>query len=987
MRLGRALALLGALGAVSAPSNVLDPDRLFTQYTRQLWSLEEGLPQSSVFALLPSAAGDLWLGTGEGLVRFDGFEFEIYDSGNVPELRNNRVNRLAETADGTLWIGTQGGLVRRRGGRFEAVGPSAGLPEEVVYALAVDGQGELWVGTAHALFRRRDERFEEVKITSGREEVRALLADGERGLWIATSSGLYRRSESAVAHFGPGDGLPSESIFSLSRGGDGAIVVGTRRGAARQVGGRFTPLPESDRVGPVRAILTDRDGSLWIGGDSGLVRRRADGRDSYIGVAEGLPYETVTALAEDGEGNLWVGTDGGGLVRLSNGRFVPFGVAEGLPSEMIWTVREDRSGALWIGTDGEGVTRRDPSGALRTIGPREGLPGGAVYALFEDSRGRIWIGTEGGPAFIDGERLRSVRGDAGIAELPVFSFVEMPDGSVLAGTQGHLLRIVDEVAETFEARVGLSDFNGVAAALFRSRDDSIWIGTNGAGIRRLKSDGAVERYGREEGLGPGFLIDFFEDADGALWLTSDNGLFRLAGGRFRGLDRSHGLPSDRLFRILHDDRDRFWLPTNNRGVAVISRTQAIDVLEGRRAELDVRLLGRADGMRSTECNGGKPGGIRDSKGRIWVPTTAGLATIDPRTLDLASPPLAVRIDAVAAGGRALDPTREGRLGLGERTLEIAWTAPTFVYPERVRFRYRVDGLEGGWVETADRRLRLERLPPGRSRFVVEAAGEDGRWNDGASYGFDVVPRFRERRSFLWLTGGALAAAGLGVARTIERLRRRQLERRHRELEETVERRTRELVSANQELARHEADLVTMNRQLQDLTFLDPLTGIANRRRFTLTLDSELHRGRRFASPVALLLVDVDRFKEFNDRYGHPAGDACLCRIAALLRATIARAGDLVARHGGEEFAAVLPGAALDGARLVAENVRRLVAELAIPHAAAPAGFVTVSIGVAVDMGSGPPDAEALVAAADRALYRAKSAGRNRVEFEPNTAAG
>lgn len=191
-------------------------------------------------------------------------------------------------------------------------------------------------------------------------------------------------------------------------------------------------------------------------------------------------------------------------------------------------------------------------------------------------------------------------------------------------------------------------------------------------------------------------------------------------------------------------------------------------------------------------------------------------------------------------------------------------------------------------------------------------------------------------------------------------------RQREELEREVEARTHELAAANQ--------------RLELLSLTDPLTSLANRRRFDAVLKSEWRRAARAGSPLAILAVDVDWFKAFNDRYGHQAGDECLRRVARALAEGCRRAGDIVARTGGEEFVVVAPGQTLEAALAHADKLRREVEELQIPHQDSQASrFVTVCVGVAATVPAAATEgSDELLAAADAALYRAKHAGRNRV---------
>lgn len=219
----------------------------------------------------------------------------------------------------------------------------------------------------------------------------------------------------------------------------------------------------------------------------------------------------------------------------------------------------------------------------------------------------------------------------------------------------------------------------------------------------------------------------------------------------------------------------------------------------------------------------------------------------------------------------------------------------------------------------------------------------------------------------FIAAGIIATLALLAA--LYRIRARRLMRTELRLTRLVEERT-------VELRERTAQLEVANAALEELATVDSLTGLANRRRFDVFIQHEWQRAQRSRQPLSLLLVDADRFKLFNDRYGHLAGDETLRRIADVLRQATHRASDLAARYGGEEFAVVLANTDLAGAMTVAEGIRERVHTLGIPHADAPEGVVTVSAGVATR--SAEQSVMQLIGAADRALYEAKRAGRNRV---------
>ena len=373
-------------------------------------------------------------------------------------------------------------------------------------------------------------------------------------------------------------------------------------------------------------------------------------------------------------------------------------------------------------------------------------------------------------------------------------------------------------------------------------------------------------------------------------------------------------------------------------------------------------------MKNRECNGAnQPPAWKDSLGRLWFPTIEGVAVVDPKHLvgNETQPP--VNLEQIVVDGRTITPREGLTLAPGARNLEFHYVAPSFVAPARVRYRYLLEGLDPEWVEAGARRAAYySRLPPGRYRFRVAAANDEGVWNEtGAALSFVLRPRLYQTPWFYAVCGLAL----VGVVWGGDRLRVRRVRTREEALERLVEERTRALAEANLRLER--------------LSSLDGLTAVANRRRFDEALDLEWRRASRTGAPLSLVMLDLDYFKDFNDTNGHLAGDERLRQVAQALAGTLGRAGDLVARYGGEEFVVLLPGMAADDAWALAERLRQSVEALALSHNASQVSrVVTLSAGVATAFAEEKTSPAALVAAADAALYQAKREGRNRVAKAP-----
>jgi diguanylate cyclase (GGDEF)-like protein len=954
------------------PAEALDPARRMTQYVHESWRVGDGLPQGSIQAMVQAIDGYVWVGTLEGLARFDGLRFTVFDRGNTPELPHNDVQALHEDGAGRLWIGTWGGLAVREGGNIRAValpGDAAGVP---VNAIAEDERGDLWIATPRGLVRRSRGELRRFGVGDGlpSDDVTTLLRDAAGRLWVGTSAGLAQlrdgRFEAATGAAG------HDGIVSLYEDREGTVWVGRVGGGVDQApGGDMarlfpTPGPPNERI---LAVRQDRDGNHWFGTASHGLLRLSRGQWESFSTAEGLTFDAVMTLFEDREGALWVGTDGGGLDRFRDGKVWTLTAADGLPHEVLWTVYEDRKGTLWIGTGGGGLVRM-ADGRFRQLAAAEGLPSRRFMAMAEDAGGTLWVGGWGDGLFrVEGERLVRVRPDPAF----ITALLADADGTLWIGTEKEgLVGLRDGGVLRLTARDGLASDN--VRTLHRDRRGDLWVGTDG-GLSRLGGgrSGRPVSYTARNGLPHNTVTEIHEDAAGGLWLgTYGGGLASLRGERFVTVSRAQGLFDDVIYRILEDGQGRFWM-SSNKGLFAVARAELEELVAGRRASVRSSAYGIPDGMRNIECQGFfQPAGWKTRDGRLLFPTLKGLVMVEPERMRLNPLPPPVALEAVRANAQPV-PLAENVVLPPDRTdLEFQYTALSLLQPEKVAFRYRLEGFDERWVDAGARRVAYyTNVPPGAYRFLVQAANNDGVWNQhGAALGIVLRPRYYQTPLFAAL---CVAAGVLGVF-GLHRLRVAGLRRRQREAETLVEERTRELRD-------NERRLQDAYEQLALLATEDALTRVHNRRTFESHLENEWRRMARAQAPLAVIMIDIDHFKRLNDAYGHPTGDECLKRVAGALQRCIQRPADLVARYGGEEFAVLLPGTGLEGGRVLGERMRAEVEALAIEHRASALGRVTISVGLAATVPVLDQPPQALVALADRALYRAKDGGRNRLVAE------
>ncbi len=767
-------------------SRALDPRLDPSRTVEATWQTDDGLPEDYVQALLQTRDGYLWVGTTNGLARFDGERFTLFGGRRFPAFRNDNVVSLAEAADGTLWIGTDtGGMVSYRDGQFRPFGESQGLPRNLVKFVFTDHRGALWVGIERYLVRLADGKLTTFTAKDGLPDgyLRA-ICEGESGsLWIGTSAGLARYSGGRFTVYSAHDGLPDPMVRSLWRSRDGSLWAGTERGLAHWTGGRFVNYGVRDGLADkvVRVLREDHSGNLWIGTSGGLNRMR-DGRISPEVLLSG---DVVLSLYEDREANLWVGSRSG-LHRFKDPQVINFGEPEGLPIKTVYSLFGSRNGGLWVGTWGGGLSYLK-QGRVRTYTMKDGLLSAFVRALWEDPDGSLWVGSDNGlNLYRDGEFTAFTTAD-GLAHNFVRCIYRGRSGRLWIGTLAGFSSYENGRFTSYSLEKGQPQ--NAIRIIAEGPDGSLWLGTNG-GLYRMQG-GVIEPFGSQRGLGMHPVQALSVGPRGSTWIgTMGGGMARWKDGRFTRYTSENGLPSDDIFQILDAGDGNLWMSCA-RGIFRVAKQEFDNFDTGRSEALHSILYSRTDGMRNSECvSESQPAGARTLDGRLWFPTLAGIAEVDLKRLhrNRLAPP--VVIEEVLADEQPVSLVRGAGIGPGKGDLEVRYTGLSLVAPEKVNFRYRLEGFDKQWVEAGDRRVAYyTNLPPGSYTFEVTAANNDGVWNQtGARFGFDLRPHFYHS---YWFYAACLAALA-GVAAGLYRLRLRSLRAQQKQLAFRVEERTREL---------------------------------------------------------------------------------------------------------------------------------------------------------------------------------------------------
>ena len=963
--------ILVILLALSICIFIFGSQATFGQYHFDSWTTDNGLPQNGVRVITQTPDGYLWFTTFDGLVRFDGIKFTTFNKGNTKGIINNRFTGIYCDEDGTLYAQTvdEGGLTVYRNGVFKSY-DSEQVPESYIKRIEKDENGELvfLAGTdgvdKNFWYYLRDEKFvlkgefknqhPDVKVFEGRSGKFWAISKNKITETFNGNSTVYSYQ---FKHFN--NEIPS---FEDRSGGlwiGGSNLIHVKDGKINTFEGKYGfPVGESD----YHTFWEESDGSIWfanggfIAPGTGLVHYH-NGKFSIFGKEQGLTSTNIHSIYRDRENNIWLGT-GKGINRLKKSVIDALSVKDGLIDSEVYPIYRDSKNDIWVGTaKGISVYR---NGKFEPVHFNSGIDGKqfTFQSLLEDSNGKMWFGVTGNIYLYkngDIEHLKS-------AELMTpNSILQDRTGDVWVTTEKGILRYKDyKLEKHYTVKDGLLK-NFVSVAYEDSRGD-LWFGGLG-GLSKFK-DGKFVNYTSVEGLAGNYVRTMYEDRDGVLWIgTYDEGLSRFKDGKFFSYKKENGLYSNGVFAIEEDSYGYFWI-SSNQGIYRVKKQNLNDFADGKAEEIVSTGYDKSDGMLNLECNGGRqPASLRDEDGHLWFPTQDGIAIVNPEAQTYNTLPPKVVIESATIERKEIDISDGLIIEQGEKNIEINFTGISLIKSGQIKFKYKLEGHDIGWIDAGTRRTAYySYLPPGNYTFHVKAANSDGLWNnDGAQINLELKPFLYQTNFFLLICIGI----GAVLLLAIWKFSVYQLESREQYLAKLVNERTEELKSANKEL--------------HQLANSDGLTKIGNRRRFEEFLNNEWSRAIRFKNEVSLILLDIDHFKLFNDSYGHLAGDDCLQKVAQAIEKTIHRPTDLAARYGGEEFSIVLGGTTNEGAVQIAEQIIKNIRSLKIEHdCSTTSEFLTVSVGVATTFVEFGMKESQLIKAADDALYKAKENGRNQI---------
>jgi signal transduction histidine kinase len=733
--------ILWLLFAVS-PLAALDPNKRLSQYTHTAWRIQDGDFAGAPNAITQTADGYLWIGTLAGLVRFDGVRFVPWIAPEPKALLSSDIYSLLGARDGSLWIGSGHGLSRWKDGDLTNYPATVGR----VNAILEDNAGAIWIARTRMelpvgpICKVAGDALRCYGVADGLscKYGNALANDGS--LWVGSSEAICRWTPASSRTYLQKELKLTEGLSGVgataTKGGSvwaGLARAGKNFGLREFVDGvwRIYKVPGlNGATVAINSLLIDRSNALWVGTINQGIYRVFEGKAEHFRSTDGLSSDVISNIYEDIEGNIWVATSKG-IDRFRDVSIASFSATEGLTTDSVSSVLSARDGTVWVGN--EGALDFIRKNIVSRITSQEGLPGRDVTSLFEDHAGRLWVGVDSGLAVYEHEHFRLIRRSGGGEIGPVTAITEDTDHNIWAyvvGKNTALLRIREFRIE--------EEFPSVRYIFSLAADPNggVWMGHRKGGLQRYRK-GYFENVPTPD---TGTLTDLLVDHDGSLWAaTQKNGVMRWQNGELTFLTTKNGLPCNEIFSIVRDKVHSLWLYSKC-GLVAITDSELKLWLEHPQSAVQVRALDILDGAQSA-LSSFRPISSVSPDGRLWFANDSILQTIDIAHLALNLIPPQVHIEEIIVDRQNHLPQQGIRLAPHTRDLEIDYTALSFAIPQKMRFRYKLEGRDEDWQDAGTRRQAFySDLGPGKYRFHVIACNNDGVWNDkGATLDFSVSP--------------------------------------------------------------------------------------------------------------------------------------------------------------------------------------------------------------------------------------------------------
>ena len=744
------------------------------------YSVEDGLVQSSVYTIIQDRFGYIWFGTEGGLSKFDGLQFTNYTT--AQGLPDNFITCMIEDRIGRIWLGTMnGGIVIYDGKKFINLTIKDGLSSNSILTIQEDHNGVFWIGTDEGgLNKYENEKFTHFGIRDGLQSnsIRSISQDHSGNLWFSSSTsggGICKYDGKKFTIYSRKDGLDCDSVLSIFEASDGFFWLGTYKGISKFDGNKFYSFdPKLKIPGKITSIYQDTKKIIWFTTYGNGLIKYENGHFSYFNIRNGLTADILQTVMQDRRGDLWIGTSDGGVDQIPIERFISYTRKDGLPKDAVYAINEDKQGNIWFGTYGGGICKLDGD-RFKVLSTIDGLPDNYISTIKVDKNGALWIGSIGGLSKFQKNKFTNYTRNDGLINNFIFSIDLDKENNLWIGTNGGLSKFDGKKFTNYVKSDGIPD-----NTIYSVRCDNkglIWLATiNGLSKYNGKE---FENYSTKNGLINNTVFCIYQDKNNELWFGTQGGLSIIKNDKFKNYTVNDGLSNNQCFFITEDNED-FYIGTS-KGVDRIKTEQLY-----KDKNLNFKIYTIKEGLANSECSVGAV--FHDSKGNLWFGTSKGVTRFNPENApNLFSPPVYITNFKIFDKDTVVE--KDLKLSYTQNYLKIGFLAIDYVSPERVKYKYILEGIDNNWSTTSERIVSYPYLPPGKYKFRVLAQSSDGVWSrDEASYTFTIQPPFWETVWFRTILGLTAFSLIIGTYK----YKTNQVKRRNIELARMVSERTKEL---------------------------------------------------------------------------------------------------------------------------------------------------------------------------------------------------
>ena len=724
--------------------SALDPGKSIHQYVVDSWTIKNGLPANTVRDIAQTPDGYLWLATTNGLVRFDGMRFTVFNTKNTPEITNNRITRLYVDREGILWFGADyGDLAHIKNGKFKKFYLGRNIGGIIINSIYQDIHGKLWVGTfgQGLFFVEKDKviRYKSPEGLSINVSIASLYEDSKGNMYVGTLDGLYILRNGKMEKKRFKNINQSFNVFSIFEDSESNLWIGTNLGLIRIKENKHFLFSKKNGLHNdyINAILEDVHRNIWVGTPSGIIRLKKREPD-FFNIEDFFDSSVISCFFEDRESSIWIGTYGSGLKRLREGKFTTYTSREGLQNDFITCVCEDKNRDIWIGTV-VGLSKIS-KGVLKIRSIEKAGVDKFIKCIVEDQNRCLWVGTKGSGLFrIKNRTIINLTEKDGLVNNNISALCVDSRNNLWIGTNSGLSSYKNGEVSTYTVKEGL--LSNTIFYIYEDNNKNLWIGTLG-GINLYKN-GKFVFFKTKNRVPRTTVFSIYENTDDVLWMgTFGLGLCRYKNNHLCSITAKHGLVGNSIFQIVEDHQNNFWL-CSEKGIFSVNKSELIDFCDGKRDKIQSIKYGNSDGLK--DIDGRRYSLLKASDGRLWLGTAKGLSLINPEKtkLNKAHPP--VIIEKVMVNNKVVLRNDRNSIFKNLNNIIFFFTANTFISPEKILFKHKLEGFDKDWVTVSQGQPRLAKykdLPTGKYRFRIIACNSDGLWNNsGDSFEFVLYRSF------------------------------------------------------------------------------------------------------------------------------------------------------------------------------------------------------------------------------------------------------